>query len=77
MNRVKRSSYAVKKPRPQGSNLFRDRGGSNRILDRPRPRTTLLESKNLNLSAGDSTGSIDHLLAGDEPTDVLAVIRSC
>ena len=73
MNRVKRSSNVAKKPRPQGPILFRDRGGSNRIPDRPRPRTTLLESKNLHQSAGDSTGSIDHLLALDEPSDVSVI----
>lgn len=69
VNRVKHSN-AAKKPRAVGPTSFRDRIGSNRIPDRPRPRTTLLESKHLHQSAGDSGLSVvDHQLSGDEASD--------
>lgn len=60
----------VKKPRPPAQTMFRDRGGSNRIPDRPRTRATLVENKNLYQSSGDHGLSIEHQLSGDEGVDV-------
>ena len=46
VNRLKRLNF-VKTLRPS---IFRDRGNSNRIPDRPRPRSTLVESRPMHLS---------------------------
>ncbi len=66
----------AKKPRPPGPASFRDRGGSNRIPDRPRPRTALLESKYLHQSTGDSglSTAADHQFSGDECIDVVVFV---
>ena len=75
VNRVKHHNL-VKKPRPPGPTMFRDRGGSNRIPDRPRPRATLIENKNIYQSSGDHGLSIDHQFSGDECVDVTVVYQS-
>lgn len=52
VNRVKHHN-PTKKPRPLVPTLFRDRGGSNRIPDRPRPRAALVETKSVHQLSGD------------------------
>lgn len=76
VNRVKHSN-AAKKPRLPGPTSFRDRiGSTNRIPDRPRPRTTLLESKHLHQSTGDSGLSVvDHQLSGDEGSETVVLVN--
>ena len=53
--------------------MFRDRGGSNRIPDRPRPRATLIENKNLYQSSGEHGLLTDHQFSSDEGVDVVVI----
>lgn len=74
VNRVKHPNL-VKKTRVPGPISFRDRGGSNRIPDRPRPRTSLIDSKHMQQSAGESSTSIvDHQQLPNEECDVVVLI---
>ncbi|XP_032791433.2 GATOR complex protein Iml1 [Daphnia magna] len=66
VNRVKHHN-PTKKPRPLAPTMFRDRGGSNRIPDRPRPRASLVETKSLHQSSGDHGLSMaDNQFSTDE-----------
>ncbi len=66
----------MKKARPSISSVFRDRGGSNRIPDRPRSRGSVVDAnKHLFSSLGDSaTFSGDHPSSGDETADTLVIV---